>query len=893
MSNSLLTRLRRGLAQLGQRLGWAAVPKVQAAAEVAPAATAPAQAFEVVVAATAWTVTGVNVFSANLVRGLHQAGVTAHVLLTEHDTALVNPNEASMPRPAGVNFQVLPVGRRAGWGAHWGAMLRWLEESAPCVYIPNSDWRHSCVCPQLPDHVVVVGVVHSDDPLHYDHVRRLGRYWNVIVTVSRALAQRTAELCPELAERIVTIPIGVRIPEQRPVRAAADGVLRLIYHGILKQHQKRVLDLPKIVQRALELGVPVQLSIAGAGPDEAALRTACADLVDRGAIRFLGVTSPDDIAALLERHDVYLLASEFEGMPNALIEAMGRGCVPVVSRMASGIPELIRDGDNGFMVAIGDADAFAERLQVLWTDPARRERMSISAFATVQGGGFRVEDMVAAYRRVFDQAWERVRTGAFVRPRGPLLPPPAAVAGVNLLPIAYTHSEPELGAFPSVDDAEDYYVQIAATTQALGSQRRQRRDSALAQVALDGIPVFVAAPVWTGNGVNRWSEDLVRGLRAAGLDARILLTEESTDRVTIDGPRMARPTDIPFQTLTVRGRDSWGGRWGAMVRTLEAAAPCFYFPTYDWRHSCVVPALSARVKVVGTVHDTGPLYADHAARLARYWDALIATSHAIARSIRRELPASAARLGIIAPGLDFPATRAERPPLADAVASILVIAIDLSPERGEWLLQSLRAIVRTVPQSRIVVVDPPQSCQHALKSLGARLLINANRQQWLALSRSSDFVVAADGNPEARRLWLEAIGNGCVPVGFGLAPAHALAVELGIGGSAADLESSADEVRALVANPGAHSEIATRAHGRVCALATRSEQMIEGYLALFRRLMLDAEFNPFSRTPAPIQPPPASVSGQSIFPFPLRATRAYGRFPSAGDARNYRDELRR
>ncbi|MGH9173968.1 MAG: glycosyltransferase, partial [Vicinamibacterales bacterium] len=242
-------------------------------------------AFHVVIGATTWTVNGVNVFSANLARGLVETGVSAHVLLTEENTNLIQTSEMSMPRPAGVPFRSFPVSRTESWGAHWGGLVRYLEEAAPCVYIPNSDWRHSSVCPRLSDDVVVVGVVHSDDPLHYDHVRRLGRYWNAIVAVSSAVAQRTAELCPSEADRIVTIPIGVRIPAALPVRGDTAGSLRLIYHGTLKQHQKRVLDLPRIVEAASDLGIPVELSIAGAGPDEAALRRAAAPLVDRGLIR--------------------------------------------------------------------------------------------------------------------------------------------------------------------------------------------------------------------------------------------------------------------------------------------------------------------------------------------------------------------------------------------------------------------------------------------------------------------------------------------------------------------------------------------------------------------------------------------------------------------------------
>ena len=107
----------------------------------------PPHGLPVVIAATTWTVNGVNVFSANLARGLVGAGVHAQVLLTEEGSDLIEHAEQPLPRPEGVPFVHLPVASTASWGRHWGAMLRWLGQAQPCVYLPNSDWRHSCICP--------------------------------------------------------------------------------------------------------------------------------------------------------------------------------------------------------------------------------------------------------------------------------------------------------------------------------------------------------------------------------------------------------------------------------------------------------------------------------------------------------------------------------------------------------------------------------------------------------------------------------------------------------------------------------------------------------------------------------------------------------------------------
>lgn len=844
--------------------------------------------FQVIVGATAWTVNGVNVFSANLVRGLVNTGVPAHILLTEEATALAQTHEQAMPRPDGVRIESIPVGRTENWGRHWGGMVRYLEESAPCIYVPNSDWRHSLVSSQLGDDVVVVGIVHSDDPMHYDHVRRVGRYWNAVVAVSDAVARKTVELCPDLASRITTIPIGVRIPASRPPRPPASDRLRVIYHGILKQHQKRVLDFPCIVRATLDLGVPIELTIVGAGPDETALRRAAESLVLQGAIRFLGVASPDDMPAILEAHDVYLLTSEFEGMPNALIEAMGHGLVPVVSRTTSGIPELVRDGRNGFMVPIGDAGAYADRLRTLWRRPRRRRRMAARAYRTVSKGNFGVEDMVTSYLDVFDCAWNDASARRFVRQRGPLSPLPAEVAGVSVFPVETPHVVPDLGAFPSLEDAEDYEDEIRMLAR---SRRSRRLDTARSSPAsLDRVRVIVASPAWTHNGVNLWSEELVRGLRNDGVDARLLLTEESTRLVTIDQPRMARPSDIPVEELQVTGADNWGARWGAMVRTLEAAAPCLYLPNYDWRHSCVVPALSGRVAVVGLLHDGGPLYAEHASRLGDYWNAVVATSRPTARHIRMALPQLSDRVSTIPHGVRVPTALSER--AWGSAGGTLLIA----PETyGGSVLSFIRAIVQSKSGRSLIAVDPPEADRGWLAAAGVRLVIRPGRLAWLELCASSHFVVAAGSDPAVRPPVIEAMGHGCVPITVGSESPNTAASrhlrDTGITIPDGQWHDADRLLQELAQDADKSNRMAAAAHRMARETAFGSEQMIAAYLELFRRVIADANSGIFARCPGVVLPPPASVGGTSIFPVPLTHSTDAGDFPTPDDEASYRAEL--
>lgn len=845
--------------------------------------------YRVIVAAPHWTLNGVNVFSLNLVRGLRRRGVDARVVLTEEDTELVSTPDPPMARPSEVPFDRLPVEWWEGWGAHWGAMIRYLEAQAPCVYIPNYDYRHSCVSPLLPPTVSIVGVVHSDDPLHYEHVTRLGEYWDATVCVSRTLAERTVELCPAISERVRAIPIGISMPAEQPAREPEPGgVLRLVYHGMLKQHQKRVLDLPRVVAALEERGVPVELSIAGGGPDEERLREACAGQVERGTVRFLGVVSHDRIPELLRASDVFLLTSEFEGMPNALLEAMANGCVPVVSDMESGIPEVVRDGESGFLPPVGDVEAFADRLERLQADPELRRRMAASAYASVSRGAFSSEQMIDAYVEVFDAVVEAARRGDFERPAGELVPPPAEVEGVGIFQARddswvweLGHREEGVGSFPSWQDYHDF----------------ERRLSPRSRPSASDLRVIAGSPFWTDNWSNVKCHELLRGLARAGVPARLLLTEERTRLVEIEEPRLPYPTEVPVDHLPVGRKEGWGGHWGATIRYLERQAPCIYLPLHDWRHACVAPRLSSGVIVVGTL--TGDeLHLEQVARLADSLNAVVASGAGPARDFARGHPQLADRTTVIRPGLDVleeaPSGRGEE----GALPRILVYEPEGRGHRRlpglEQTLAALEAVAGPVSVT-IVGSHPEHSGTLALLRRGSRsddreVVGPASHAELLELFESHDVAVAwPDGETLGEDL-LRAMGRGCVPVILSEASIRLLDDEIN------GVRVSPDDPGALAERLGELSDPARRAALSVAAHRTASklfgiDDMAAAYLQLFDRLRRESEGGSFQRLAGELRPPPKEVAGVSIFPVELPyAVDGVGRFPSASDYRRFRGQ---
>ena len=116
-------------------------------------------------------------------------------------------------------------------------------------------------------------------------------------------------------------------------------------------------------------------------------------------VRWLGRL--DDVGPLLHRMDLLALSARWEGMPNVVLEAMACG-KPVVATRAGGTPEVVCDGETGFLAPVGDADSLAARIMELLSDAALRERMGKAGLKRVKEH-FSVEKMVAANEALYEE----------------------------------------------------------------------------------------------------------------------------------------------------------------------------------------------------------------------------------------------------------------------------------------------------------------------------------------------------------------------------------------------------------------------------------------------------------------------------------------------------------
>ena len=229
------------------------------------------------------------------------------------------------------------------------------------------------------------------------------------VCVSDEVAQQTQRVD---REKIVVIPNGVDVSKfalpgdsLREFPAPASGRKWLTYVGRLDR-QKRVDRLVAAFASLQETLPGHDLLIVGDGPLRAKVQRqiATCGLMDR--VRFTGWR--EDIPAILQATDILLLASDWEGMPNVILEAMA-AAVPVVSFDVPGVLQLLGEGVREQVVCRADCrgeaeriEQFAQRTAALAKTPQLRNRIGAQNQQRVRTH-FALTQTVAAYEAVYNE----------------------------------------------------------------------------------------------------------------------------------------------------------------------------------------------------------------------------------------------------------------------------------------------------------------------------------------------------------------------------------------------------------------------------------------------------------------------------------------------------------
>ena len=244
-------------------------------------------------------------------------------------------------------------------------------------------------------------VVSSEHTLQQESRRRYfanritGRLPHVHVCVSRAVAgfaRRRIRLPPD---RLVVIRNGIETDEFRPVEDRAAIRFRLglppnrLLIGSVAQ-LKAVKRVDVLLHAFARLERPVELALVGEGVERRGLEDLARRLGIADRVHFCGEQA--DPATWFHAFDVFASASDVEGLPVAILEAMAAG-LPVVATRVGGTEEVVEDGVTGLLVQPRDPTALALALDEIFDDPQRAAEMGA-------GGRERVRSEFEARRMV-------------------------------------------------------------------------------------------------------------------------------------------------------------------------------------------------------------------------------------------------------------------------------------------------------------------------------------------------------------------------------------------------------------------------------------------------------------------------------------------------------------
>ena len=175
---------------------------------------------------------------------------------------------------------------------------------------------------------------------------------------------------PEHIEVIYNPVIGARLTSAtfaRPSAMASDGVPNIVAVGRLTEQK----NFPNLLRAfaSLRSQRPARLTILGEGPDRASLQHLAGSLSVQEHVTFPGFVS--NAYEYLANADLFVLSSDWEGLPTVLIEALALGTRVVSTDCPSGPREILADGAYGVLVPVGDSSALTGAMIAALDEPPR------------------------------------------------------------------------------------------------------------------------------------------------------------------------------------------------------------------------------------------------------------------------------------------------------------------------------------------------------------------------------------------------------------------------------------------------------------------------------------------------------------------------------------------
>ena len=232
----------------------------------------------------------------------------------------------------------------------------------------------------------------------------LNTHWPQIIVVNSLLALKEArEAMPERSGHFACVENGINLAEFKMQAIPSTPPYELLGIGSLSE-VKRWDRALRVLRLLKDKGLPVNLSIAGAGGRREALERLALDLQIGRSIRFLGLVK--DVARLIPRYHCVIHTSESEGAPNAALEALACGR-PVVAMNTGDIERILRCQNGEYLVQQGNEIGMAEAIEKLISAPRSFERIGRANRAWMEEN-YSIEHSARRMLEVYTEARRRL-----------------------------------------------------------------------------------------------------------------------------------------------------------------------------------------------------------------------------------------------------------------------------------------------------------------------------------------------------------------------------------------------------------------------------------------------------------------------------------------------------
>lgn len=295
--------------------------------------------------------------------------ITSSLLMRGHNTLIIENTDSNIKnRLEAFTKQIERKNKRID--EIYLELIEWLIQKKPFIlfniWSTEVLWAASYIKKLYPDEIQIISSVLNDNSVLYQRQIEWHDYIDLYLCISTRIKNNLISLYGIDKKKVC-----YRVPFVKNIRNIEksyykndNSSLKIGYPCRLTSTQKRADLLPRLIEKLEKKCVNYVCNIAGDGPYEKEIVSYINEnnLCDK--VRFHGKLSREELMDFLREQDIYLNFSEYEGTSLTMLEAMARGCVPVVTNV-SGVDDFIENMINGLISDVGNMEDIANNILFL------------------------------------------------------------------------------------------------------------------------------------------------------------------------------------------------------------------------------------------------------------------------------------------------------------------------------------------------------------------------------------------------------------------------------------------------------------------------------------------------------------------------------------------------